>query len=144
MTTRVNSSPACASSYTSEAHPLGNAQTSLASRAGLGGWRTSRRSGLHRFLLAQRGRARTTYAAWANGSAGWTPSRRRHVHVHGHVHVMCAVYRVVTGCEDARARDGPGAGPVGPLAAREVPCRHGYRDAHVRAIQPDIKDGVSR
>ena len=27
----------------SEAHPLGNAQTSLASRAGLGGWRTCRR-----------------------------------------------------------------------------------------------------
>ena len=66
-----------------------------------------------------------------------------HVHVHGHVHVMCAVYRVVTGCEDARARDGPGAGPAGPLAARER-CRAGMGTAtHVRAIQPDIKDGVS-
>ena len=53
------------------------------------------------------------------------------------------MYRVVTGCEDARARDGPGAGPAGPLAARER-CRAGMGTAtHVRAIQPDIKDGVS-
>ena len=51
---------------------------------------------------------------------------------------MCAVYRVDTGCEVARAHDGPGAGPAGPLAARKVPIMGAMQGGRLGAARPSV------
>ena len=77
-------------------------------------------SGLHGHNVAQRGRARTTCATRANGSAGWTPSRRR-----GRTCVQCTELIPVAKSQGPMMGREPGRQGLSlPARCREwVPCR---------------------